>query len=206
VKAFVTTKIADLTGKIVQGSTTAREKSMAIWEHVRSLPYDVFGITNDDPDSLSSGEPITCYGKSIVQASMLEAAKIPWRFELSSCPSTAIESTVRAMADSNPFIVKVFDNFRGLITGKSLTHATVEANIDGTWTRMDSTIPADVCNRMKDPGKRKKCLSLDNVTAVHECTPIGHALSLPINVVGAWNAVSTAGKMANSLFKNIASH
>lgn len=201
-KSAVTTKIADLTDKIVQGSTNVRDKAMAIWKHVRSMPYDVFGITKDDVDALiNSVNPLTCYGKSIVQASMLEKAGVPWRFELSNCPSTAVEHTIRAMTDSNPVVVKLFDNFRELFVGKSLMHSAVEANIDGTWTRMDSTIPEDVCNRIADPAKREKCLSLDNVTAVHECKTLGHATSLPRNVVSAWNAVSAAGKWANAILK-----
>jgi transglutaminase-like putative cysteine protease len=201
-KSLVTARIAGLTDKIVQGSTSARDKALAIWKHVRAMPYDVFGITKDDVDALaSSPDPLTCYGKSLVQSSMLESAGIPWRFELSNCPSTAVEHTVRAMTGSNPLVVKLFDNFRSLFAGQSLMHSAVEANIDGTWTRMDSTIPEDVCKRMADPAKREKCLSLDNVTAVHECKTIGHDVSLPRQVVGAWNAVSAAGKWANALFK-----
>ena len=204
VKAVVTSKIAGLTDKIMQGSPTTRDKALAIWRHVRSMPYDVFGVTRDDPDTLADGaDPMTCYGKSIVQASMLESAKIPWRFEISSCPSHAVEHTIRAMTNSNPLVVKMFDNFRGLFTGKSLVHTAVEANIDGKWTRMDSTIPEDVCNRIKDPGKREKCLSLDNVTAMHECKTVGHALFLPKNIVGAWNAVAAAGTVANSFLKGM---
>ena len=201
-KSLVTTKIAGLTDKIVQGSTNAREKATAIWKHVRSLPYDVFGITKDDVDALvGSPDPLTCYGKSLVQASMLESAGIPWRFELSNCPSAAVEHTIRAMTDSNPIVVKLFDNFRSLFAGRSLMHSAVEANLDGAWTRMDSTIPEDVCNKIANPEKREKCLSLDNVTAVHECKTMGHDVALPRQTVGAWNAVSTAGKWANALFK-----
>jgi hypothetical protein len=200
-KVSVTDAVSRLTGIVTKNAVNARDKAMSVWKHVRDIPYDVFGVTTRNPDEMIAKNALTCYGKSIVQASMLEAAGIPWRFEFSMCPSHAIEHTIRSLSDSNPLLLKAFESLPGMFKGKELFHSTIQANIDDKWTRMDSTIPESVCNKIQDPEKRDNCLTLDNVSAVHECHVIGHGKDIPDAPIRSWNALSVIGGIVNSAFK-----
>lgn len=201
-KVKITDNISSLTGKVIEDARTAREKAGKVWIHVRDLPYSVFGVTGDDPDELIRVDnPLTCYGKSILQASMLESAGVPWRFELSMCPSHAVEDTIRSIGDENPLIVKAYEKFPGLFEGRELMHTTVQAKIDGQWKRMDSTIPHNVCNKIRDGQKREKCKSMDNVSAMHDCRVIGSTKFLPERIIRSWNTISKIGGWLNNKLK-----
>lgn len=201
-KVKTTDAVSSLSGKISGLAGNAKDKAVAIWEHVREIPYDVFSITPDSIDTLLKENVMTCYGKSFLQAALLESEGIPWRFEYSMCPSHAIEQTIKAMEDRSPLLSKLFDNAPSLFKDKSLLHTSVQVNVDGKWERMDSTIPRSVCDKIKDPVKREKCHSIDNVTAIHECKIIGHGMDLPRKAVNAMNVISRLGGWLNESIRN----
>jgi hypothetical protein len=66
---------------------------------------------------------------------------------------------------------------------------------------MDGTIPGFVCDKIADPAKREKCKSLDNVSAIHECTAIGNPPSLPEKIIKSWNVIASIGKIVNNSIK-----
>ncbi len=193
-QAMVTERIAGIASSITGQMHGVKDKSTAIWDHVRSIPYDLFSVTSRDVDDLV-GKPLTCYGKALLQASLLEAEKIPWQFEISMCPSTRVEETVNALGEKEPSIKMLFSNFRNIIKGSEMFHTAVQVKgNDGNWMRMDSTIPPDVCNKMKDPENKEKCLSMDNITAVHKCRVIGHGREIPAMAVNAWSGLSRVAR------------
>lgn len=198
----VTDTVDSITKRIVSGASNVKEKALKIYDYVRELPYDVFGNIGSNIDDLfTSGSPLTCYGKAIAHASMLEAAGIPWRIELSKCSAASLKKTIEAVSEKNPLVMKAFNMFPGLFNGKEMVHATVQANVDGNWKRMDSTIPHEVCSKIKDAEKREKCLSFDNVSAMHDCNTLGNVKSIPEKLITSWNAVSRAGQWANAMLK-----
>lgn len=183
-KIQVTTTIDNMTKKITEGAKTIKGKALKIYDYVRELPYDTFGVVSENIDDLFSPErPLTCYGKTIAQASMFEAAKIPWRIELSKCSADSLGKTIEAVSGSNPLVLKMYKNFPGLFNGKEMIHSTVQAKVDGKWQRMDSTIPHYICEKIKDPVKRGKCLTTDNVSAMHDCNVLGFVDSIPEKLV-----------------------
>jgi transglutaminase-like putative cysteine protease len=108
----VTRNVSSITGRIAGKMDSLVDKSTKIWEYVRDLPYDIFGITTSNIDSLTDGKPLTCYGKSLLQASMLESAGIPWRFEISSCPSHNVGETICGIG--NLLVTTLFNKFPGM--------------------------------------------------------------------------------------------
>lgn len=201
-KVMVTDAISRLSGKVSGFATDAKEKATAIWEHVREIPYNVFSVTPERVEDLVDKSVLTCYGKAFLQAALLESEHIPWRFEYSMCPSTAIEDTVKAMEEQSPLLSKIYDTFPSVFKGKSLLHTAVQVNVDGDWKRMDSTIPKNVCDKIADPAKREKCQSFDNVTAVHECEVVGHGTEMPRKTVKSMNVLSRLGGWVNNAIKN----
>ena len=199
-KAAVTSSVKELSRKITSTAKDYKEMTDRIWKHVRSIPYDLFSMTSSSIDETIKQKGLTCYGKALLQASLLESEGIPWRFEISRCPATHVAETIRVLGEKNPVISKLYEKFRGMIGGNELIHAAVQVNTDGEWKLMDTTLDPEICGKIKDPEKMKKCLSTDNVTAVHGCRVIGHEKELPETVVKSWNAVSSVGNMVNNLF------
>jgi hypothetical protein len=194
-QARQTPVIDKLTRDVVGKSKDAREKALKIWKRVKKISYDIFATTGDIDSAARKGDPQTCYGKALIQGSMLESAGVPWRFEISRCPSSGIDPTIRAIG--NPVITKLFEKFKDKIDGKELLHTTVQVFAGGKWTRMDSTIPDEVCDKIDGKKRRKLCHSLDNVTALHGCTVTGHGKELPARQINAWNIISRMGKWAS---------
>ena len=167
---------------------------------MKEIPYDVFGFTSSNVDDLVGVNALTCYGKAFLQAALLESEGLDWRFEYSKCPSDSIEETIKSMSDTNPLLNKIYDVFPNLFKNKTLMHTTVQVKVDDDWQRMDSTIPSNVCDKIKNDEKRERCQSLDNVTSVHECNVIGHGKNMPRKAISTWNAVSRLGSWVNDKF------
>lgn len=200
-KARVTENFRSLSDKLTGNLSSVKDKAFTIYEHVKSIPYSTFAVVDKNIDKLLDGNPLTCYGKALVQATLLEASNVPWRFEISSCPSHAVEETIKLLSDDNPIIMKLFKNFPGLFEGKRLMHTTVQAKIGDEWKRMDSTIPKSVCNKIKNEEKRKQCFSTDNVSAIHQCDLIGYSHEIPRKIVSSWNLISKIGNWVNDKIK-----
>jgi hypothetical protein len=199
-KAAVTSSVKELSRKITSTAKDYKEKTERIWHHVRSIPYELFSITSSDIDETIKQKGLTCYGKALLQASLLESEGIPWRFEISKCPATHVGETIQVLGEKNPVISKLYEKFRGMIGGNELIHTSVQVNVDGSWKLMDTTLDPEICGKIKDPAKRDRCFSTDNVTAVHGCRIIGHEKELPEAIIKSLNAVSSIGNMANNLF------